>query len=174
MSAIAPVMAGPPTYNRPMAQLVPAERLVISVEEYAALLWRLVDSARLLNPLPDSVVGVKRSGLFPAVFLSHQLELPLFTGSEAKSFPFPRLRLPLLTDTTAWTGESLRRIAARLTKSGALPRVLVMFARADPLPPVDRLNYLETTMRIPRFWYEKPESIRRAGQAAVPGDEEEL
>lgn len=119
-----------------MVQLMPAERLVISVEEYALLLWRLAGAAQCLDPPPDSVVGVKRSGLFPAVFLSHQLELPLFTGAEAKSFPFPRLRLPLLTDTTAWTGESLRRIAARLEKCGAEARVLVMFARADPLPPL--------------------------------------
>lgn len=125
-------------------------------ERYLALLDELCAAAHRLAPRPDSIVGIKRSGLFPAVVLSHRMELPFFTGTEAKQFPYPRLQWPLIVDTVAWTGETIRRCQNRLARSGVPEeqlRVLAMFARRDPPPPVEHLSWLETTARIPVFWY---------------------
>lgn len=128
----------------------------VSLARYVELLARLDRAAGGLEPRPDCVVGVIRSGLFPALYLSHQSGLPLFTSADAKHLPVPRLSRPLIVDTTCWSGETLRRLYRRLERLGALPQILVLFARADPIPPVDRLNYLELSARIPRFWYELP------------------
>jgi hypoxanthine phosphoribosyltransferase len=121
-----------------------------------ALVEQLCARAAALRPAADSVVGIKRSGLFPAVVLSHRLKLPFFTATEAKYFPYPRLASPLIVDTVAWTGETIRRCQHRLERAGVPEerlRVLVMFARLDPPPPVPHLHWLETTARIPQFWY---------------------
>lgn len=128
----------------------------ITPGEYAALLRRLAQAARALEPAPDAVIGVIRSGLFPAVYLSHQLKLPLLTSAEAQRLPYPRLKHPLIVDTTAWSGGALRNLLRQLSGVGAQPVPLVMFARLDPQPAVDGLHYLEASARIPRFWYEKP------------------
>jgi hypothetical protein len=87
----------------------------------------------------------------------------MLSGSEAKSFPFPKLQHPLLVDTTAWSGETLRRTANRLKHCGVeeVP-VLVMFARAKPPPNVHPLHYLELSEHIVHFWYEDKEDWRRA------------
>lgn len=121
------------------------------------LLQELLAAARALRPEPDSLVGMIRSGLIPAVYLSHQLHLPLFTSADARRLPYPRLHRPLLIDTTCWSGGKLRAVAAKLSRLGARPQQLVMFARATPLPAVDRLNYLYASAGIPRFWYEFPD-----------------
>ena len=131
------------------------QRRYIAPRRYILLLQRLAAVALELQPSPDAVVGVKRSGLFPAVYLSHQLKLPMFTDSEVRSFPFPRLSQPLVVDTTAWGGASLRRVIARLEKLGiANPAVLVMFSRCEPPAAVPGLRYLELTDSIVHFWYE--------------------
>jgi hypothetical protein len=138
----------------------------ITPGEYAALLRRLAQAARTLEPAPDAVIGVIRSGLFPAVYLSHQLKLPLFTSAEAQRFPYPRLKRPLIVDTTAWSGGALRNLLRQLCGTGAQPVPLVMFACAAPLPAVDGLHYLEASARIPRFWYEKPGDCLSGASAA--------
>jgi hypothetical protein len=130
------------------------EEYCIGVERYAQLLEELAVRARTLQPAPDSVVGLIRSGLMPAVYLSHQLHLPLFTSADVKRLPVPKLTRPLLVDTTCWSGGKLRMLAGKLERLGAQPQILVMFARAAPLPAVDGLNYLYTSAGIPRFWYE--------------------
>ena len=133
-----------------------APQCFVDAARYLALLEELATAARQLDPPVDSVVGIKRSGLFPAVVLSHRLKLPFFTATEAKYFPYPRLAWPLVIDTVAWTGETIRRCQHRLERSG-VPldrlRVLTMFARLDPPPPVPHLTWLETSARIPEFWY---------------------
>jgi len=130
----------------------------VSLEQYAGLLARLAKTATVIDPQPDAVVGITRSGLFPAVYLSHHLQLPMFTSAEAHTFPCPRLKYPLIVDTAAWTGKTARHIAARLTRRGVdTPAVLVMFARRDPLPDISKLHYLEQTSRIMHFWYEREE-----------------
>jgi hypothetical protein len=132
---------------------------IVTSERYLGLLGRLHAAAAALGPPVDSVVGIKRSGLFPAVVLSHSLKLPFFTATEAKHFPYPRLQWPLVLDTVAWTGETIRRCQYRLERAG-VPierlRVLVMFARLEPPPPVPHLAWLETTAKIPQFWYTLP------------------
>jgi hypothetical protein len=126
----------------------------VTPERYIDLLYELLDVARGFDPLPDSVVGRKRSGLFPAVFLSHQLSVPMFCGTEAKVFPYPKFLRPLVVDTTAWSGLTMRRILSRLKQRGVTKAIpLVMFARADPPPNVRGLNYLALSEYIPRFWY---------------------
>jgi orotate phosphoribosyltransferase len=129
----------------------------ISREYYDALLARLLATARAMTPAVDCVVGIKRSGLFPAVYLSHQLKVGMFTNSELANFPYPRLSRPLIVDTNAWSGGSLRRVIYRLERSGVTDiRCLVMFARANPFPQVPSMTHLETIDRIPSFWYDAP------------------
>ena len=102
-------------------------------------------------------MGIKRSGLFPAVFLSQQLDVAMFAGTEAPSFPYPRLRLPLIVDTCAWSGGSLRRTVRKLEKTGVTQvSTLVMYARDNPFPEVKGLRYLYLAQHIPRFWYDEP------------------
>gem|GEM_PF-2180725 len=128
----------------------------VSPERYLALLAELREAAPALDPPPDSVVGIKRSGLFPAVYLSHQLKLPMLTDGEAKVFPYPKFSRPLVVDTAIWSGKSARRVVERLRRRGVEQiRVLAMFAREDPRPEVDGLHYLELTDRIIHFWYDE-------------------
>ena len=126
----------------------------VTAERFTILLTELVDVARTLNPAPDSVIGCKRSGLFPAVYLSYQLRLPMFTSGELPAFPAARLKHPLVVDTMTWSGGGVRSILSELERQGvAEARVLVMFAR-EPLPPVRGLHYAYTSDRIVHFWYE--------------------
>jgi hypothetical protein len=148
----------------------------VDAVRFIALIEALVDAAGKLDPAPDSIVGIKRSGLFPAVVLSHKLALPFFTATEAKYFPYPRLQWPLIIDTVAWTGETIRRCQHRLDRAGVPVerlRVLVMFARREPVPPVPNLSWVETTQRIPLFWYAEPRvgsnGERLAGGEGLPG-----
>lgn len=141
--------------STPASKHVRTPRRYVGIDEYAELLRRLAQRACAFQPRPDCVIGDKRSGLFPAVYISHQLELPIILGSELKNFPIQRLRTPLLVDTTAWNGRSLRRMIARLRRAGVrCYHPLVMFARAQPRPNVHGLHCLEHVPSIVHFWYE--------------------
>ena len=130
----------------------------VSPERYLELLSELREAAAALDPFPDSIVGIKRSGLFPAVYLSHQFKLPMLTDGEAKVFPWPNFTAPLVVDTAIWSGKSARRVIERLRRRGVEQvSVLAMFAREDPLPEVDGLHYLALTDRIIHFWYDETE-----------------
>jgi hypothetical protein len=129
---------------------------IIRPLEFADLCERLAQAAAAITPCVHAVAGIKRSGLLPSVYISHRLELPHFTSTEAASYPADRLPHLLLVDTTVWTGETMRRAVKRFVKRGAEVSVLAMFVRAEPLPPVGRLNYLEASYQIMRFWYEEP------------------
>ena len=146
---------------------------IITPAQFVGLLERLAEAARALTPSVDAVAGIKRSGLFPAVYLSHRLTLPVFTSTEAAHYPAERLPHLLIVDTTAWTGETLRRAIRRFERRGALVSALTIFARADPLPDVNRLNYLIASERIVRFFYEEPPSrwmaAEQGGPAGVEG-----
>ncbi len=154
-------MAGaynPPVTTRPLKEYAESDERYwyVSPERYLALLAELREAAPALDPPPDSVVGIKRSGLFPAVYLSHQLKLPMLTDGEAKVFPYPKFSRPLVVDTAIWSGKSARRVVERLRRRGVEQiRVLAMFAREDPRPEVDGLHYLELTDRIIHFWYDE-------------------
>ncbi len=133
----------------------------ISAERYLELLAELADAVGDLPQRPDAIIGIKRSGLFPAVYLSEVLQLPMFTDYEAQKFPWPRLSSPLVVDTVAWSGGSIRHALRQLGDAGAQQaQVLVMYARCDPAPGleayasmVDRIRYLYQAHCIPHFWY---------------------
>jgi hypothetical protein len=126
----------------------------VTAERFIELLPQLAAATRALSPPPDSVIGAKRSGLFPAVYLSYQLKLPMFTSGELPAFPAGRLVRPLVVDTMSWSGGGLRGVLGALERMGVVePRALVMFAR-DPLPDVRGLHYVHTSDRIVHFWYE--------------------
>ena len=126
----------------------------VSEQAYLDLLAKLATVAHKLIPPPDCVIGMKRSGLFPAVYLSHQLHVPMLVDSETKNFPVGKFQLPLIVDTTCWNGRSLRVVYNRLVKAGVGEvRSLVMYARTDPQPNIEGLMHLQTVELIPRFWY---------------------
>lgn len=128
---------------------------LVSAEQYLELLAGLKDLALKLDPVPQCVIGMKRSGLFPAVFLSHQLELPMLVQSELKGLGHGLFDTAMLVDTTAWKGNSLRKAALKLERAGVTTvHIVAMFSRRDPPPNVPGLRYLELADSIPRFWYE--------------------
>lgn len=139
----------------------------VSAQRYIELLAELVEAVRELAERPDSIIGIKRSGLFPAVYLSEVLKLPMFTDYEAQKFPWPRLRSPLVVDTVAWSGGSIRHTLKQLSTTGAQrAQVMVFFSRCEPAPGleaygamVDRIRYLYQAHCIPHFWY-----TQQAGQ----------
>ena len=134
----------------------------VSAERYMEMLPRLHELAASLPMQPDVVIGIKRSGLFPAVYLSHVFKWPMLTDGEAKLFPYPKFQYPLIVDTTVWTGKSVRRAAARMARAevpAANIQVLAAWVRDDPFPSVDQLHYLELTDRIMHFWYDEEETI---------------
>lgn len=131
----------------------PAE--LISAEQYIDLLQGLKDIVHSLQPAPECVIGMKRSGLFPAVYLSHQFELPMLVESEIKRLEHGKFRTVLLADTTAWKGNSLRKAALKLERAGVeVVHTAVMFSRREPPPNLPALRYLRQVEAIPRFWYE--------------------
>ena len=96
----------------------PGAQYAVSAELYTQLLWRMVRYVEGMDPRPDCVVGVIRSGLFPAVFLSHQLKLPFFCASDVGNIPVGRLHTPLICDTSCWSGGTVRRLQTRLLELG--------------------------------------------------------
>jgi adenine/guanine phosphoribosyltransferase-like PRPP-binding protein len=133
------------------------EGCFVDAQRFFELLESMTAVAAELSPPVDSLIGVKRSGLFPAVYLSERLDLPLFLSTELASFPCPKFTQPLIVDTTCWSGATLRRLTRRLEQRGAsLVRSLVMFARQEPYPDVANLQQLELAASVPRFWYTQP------------------
>ena len=81
----------------------------------------------------------------------------MFVASEAESFPFPRLHAPLVIDTVAWSGGSMRRVVRKLERKGVEHvRTMVMFTRAEPFPDVPGILFLHKARGIPKFWYDEP------------------
>src|SRR3954470_17427449 len=102
--------------------------------EYHDALRRL---AALLEPSPwDAVVGLKRSGLFPAVFLSHRLRLAMYADSEAASLPAKFERV-LLVDAVVNTGKSIARAKRALLVAGKTVTTAVLYKENDSAYPVD-------------------------------------
>ncbi|MCC7479398.1 phosphoribosyltransferase [bacterium] len=157
--------------NAPNAPL----EIHISGPRYLELLDELARAAADLPLKPDAVIGIKRSGLFPAVYLSQVMHLPMFSDYEAQRFPWPRLSRPLIVDTVAWSGASIRRALRQLSAAGVpQAQVLVMYTRCEPAPGleecapmVDRIRYLYQAHCIPHFWYMRKR--RRHGQEKQEG-----
>ena len=143
---------------------------MVSAQDYTALLDRMARYADVMKPRPDCVVGVIRSGLFPAVYLSHQLKLPFFCASDVDNIPLDRLSRPLLCDTSCWSGATVRRLQGRLLARGctSVP-VLSMYVRNFPRPEVDELHFLEASDHIMQFWYDYEGIIEEVSQRSRMG-----
>ena len=129
----------------------------VSAEEYLVALREMLEAVRQLPQQPGTIVGIKRSGLIPAVFLSEKLKLPMLVDSELKQ----REALPttpvLVVDTTYWTGKSLRKTVARLRRLGISDGqifTLVAYQRRDAQPQEENHRALALVDTIPVFWYQ--------------------
>jgi hypothetical protein len=147
------------------------EAIHIDRGRYWLLLRELLDAARGLPHPIDSVVGIRRSGLFPAVYLSHQLSLPMFCDTEVRGMPVERLHLPLIVDSVVWTGRSVRRTLRRLRQAGGTRAVVLgAFVRAWPPPNFGEYTemvvnsvWLHEAESVPRFWYSEPDAPEAGG-----------
>ncbi len=118
--------------------------------EFLSALERLRD---LVKDVPaDAVVGIKRSGFFPAVFLSHQLELPMFADGELDQIP-DTLRRVLLVDSVARSGRTMERVKRRLLRAGKTVVTCVLYKENSTDYAVD--HFLETHTDLVHFFYER-------------------
>src|SRR5271170_1912868 len=92
--------------------------------EFLEALERLRD--RLKDVPADAVCGIKRSGFFPAVYLSHQLGLPMFADAEVDEIP-ARLARVLLVDSVARSGKTMERVKRRLIRAGKTVTTAVLY-----------------------------------------------
>lgn len=138
---------------------------MVSAEQFIELLDRMARYVDAMEPRPDCVVGVIRSGLFPAVYLSHQLKLPFFCASDIANIPAGGFRCPLVVDTSCWSGSTVRRLQTKLLETGCsrVP-VFSMFIRNFPRPEVDELHFLEASDHIMRFWYDYEGIVREVSE----------
>ncbi len=118
--------------------------------EYLEAIERL--AARIDPAAWDAVVGVKRSGLFPAVFVSHRHELPFFTDSEVATIPEKYARV-LVVDAVVNTGGTLERVRRRLLRAKKTVGTAVLYKENGSLYPVD--VHLETATDLVHFFYER-------------------
>jgi len=121
----------------------------ISISKYMSDLKKLGDMVR--KERPHCVVGIKRSGLFPAVFISHALGIPMFINTEVKSIPVKYKRI-LFVDTTIDTGKTLRGAMSRLLDGDHKIFTAVLY-RSQRAPEVDFC--IATVNAICTFFYEK-------------------
>jgi hypoxanthine phosphoribosyltransferase len=118
--------------------------------EYHDALRRL---AAALEPARwDAVVGLKRSGLFPAVFLSHQLRLAMYADSEVESLPAKFERV-LLVDAVVNTGKSIAKVKRALLSAGKTVTTAVLYKENDSAYAVD--VFLERYPALVHFFYER-------------------
>ncbi len=118
--------------------------------EFLAALERLRDP---LKDVPlDAVVGIKRSGFFPAVFLSHQLGVPMFADAEVAQIP-DELRRVLLVDAVARSGRTMDRVKRRLLRAGKEVVPAVLYKENSTDYAVD--HFLEVHTDLVHFFYER-------------------
>jgi orotate phosphoribosyltransferase len=128
----------------------------VSPEEFLVALRGMLAAARELTPAPGTIVGIKRSGLMPAVYLSEKLKLPMLVDSELKRREAVPATPVLVVDTTYWTGKSLRKTVARLRRLGIADGdicTLVAYQRRDAQPKLENHRALALVDTIPVFWY---------------------
>jgi hypothetical protein len=124
----------------------------VPVAEYMKLLAEMKE--RLAGETFDCIVGIRRSGLIVAVYLSYQLGLPFFTDADIESIPAGFARV-LLVDTCAWKGKTLRKAMRRLSKLGGKSVTSAVLYRSSFIDPkIDGLIWMRETDLIKRFWYE--------------------
>lgn len=118
--------------------------------EFLAALERL--AARIDAGTLDAVVGIKRSGLFPGVYLSHQLGRPFFADVEIDKIPAELPRV-LLVDAVVRSGRTMERVRRRLLRLEKSVTTAVLYRERDTAYPVD--HWLEAHDDLVHFFYEK-------------------
>lgn len=118
--------------------------------EFLAALERLRDAMKAVPA--DAVVGIKRSGFFPGVFLSHQLGLPMFADAEVAQIP-PELERILLVDSVARSGRTMERVKRRLLRAGKDVTTCVLYKENSTDYEVD--HFLEVHTDLVHFFYER-------------------
>jgi len=139
----------------------------VGVETFCELLDALRAEVQALQPRPRTVVGVKRSGLIPGVYLSEQLGLPFLVNTELKTVR----RVPgtpvVIVDTTCWTGRSIRRTVARLARFGVEADevwAVVLYGRTTLEPPCRNYIALRGCETIPVYWFQSGYGRPRTGE----------
>jgi adenine/guanine phosphoribosyltransferase-like PRPP-binding protein len=100
----------------------------------------------------DAVCGIKRSGFFPAVYVSHQLGLPMFADAETGQIPERMARI-LLVDAVVNTGKTMERVKRRLLRGGKTVTTAVLYKENSSSYGVDR--FLEVHTDLVHFFYER-------------------
>jgi adenine/guanine phosphoribosyltransferase-like PRPP-binding protein len=118
--------------------------------EYLEALGRLREAVK--DVAADAVVGIKRSGFFPAVYLSHQLGVPMFADAEIDRIP-ETIRRVLLVDSVARTGKTMERVKRRLLVAGKEVTTAVLYLENATSYRVDR--HLEVATDLVHFFYER-------------------
>ncbi len=122
----------------------------VRAPEYLSALERLKD--RVASAPAEAVCGIKRSGFFPAVFLSHQLGLPMFADAEIDVIP-DSLRRVLLVDAVARSGRTMERVKRRLLRAGKEVTTAVLYMENGSAYQVD--HFLEVHTDLVHFFYER-------------------
>ncbi|MBI3726030.1 hypothetical protein HY251_19040 [bacterium] len=123
---------------------------LVRESDYVSALREL--ASRIGPSRADCVVGIKRSGLFPAVFLSHALTLPMFADGEIDAIP-PSLGRVLLVDAVVRTGRSIDKVKRRLVRAGHSVQVAVLYKENASSYEVD--FFLEAYPALVHFFYER-------------------
>lgn len=118
--------------------------------EFLASLEALRD--RVKSVPVDAVCGIKRSGFFPAVFLSHQLGIPMFADAEIPQIP-DSIRRILLVDSVARSGRTMERVKRRLLRANKEVVTAVLFKENATDYAVD--HFLEAHSDLVHFFYER-------------------
>jgi hypoxanthine phosphoribosyltransferase len=118
--------------------------------EFLEALERLRD--RLKDVRADAVVGIKRSGYFPAVYLSHQLGVPMFADAEIDRVPAD-VRRVLLVDAVARSGRTMERVKRRLLRAEKQVVSAVLYKENSSEYVVD--HFLEVHTDLVHFFYER-------------------
>lgn len=118
--------------------------------EFLAALERLREAVK--DARADAVVGIKRSGFFPAVYLSHQLGVPMFADAEVDEIP-ERLHRILLVDSVARSGRTMERVKRRLLRAKKDVVTAVLYKENATSYAVD--HCLEVHTDLVHFFYER-------------------
>lgn len=125
----------------------------VRAPEYLEALDRLAARLEGLRGAEDqAIVGIKRSGLFPAVFLSHRLGFPMFADGEVAAIP-AKLSRVLLVDAVVNTGKTMERVKRRLVRGGRSVTTAVLYKENASSYPVD--HWLEVHEALVHFFYER-------------------
>ena len=122
----------------------------VRAPEYLAAIEKL--ATKLASAEADAVLGIKRSGLFPAVFLSHKLGLPMFADAEIDAIP-KKLAHVLVVDAVANTGKTMERVRRRLLRAGKRVTTAVLYK--ENATPYEVDFFLETQSDLVHFFYER-------------------